>query len=345
MDSLWSHIEDKGLPQEGGGITLDMSLRSLLQRSRVTLPKLKEVVAQHMNVAMPLNSSKDLNELLDEVSGPAKRRSATRTTLRREKQLSNELAAVVGVFYLTRGEVVRSLWRYIKEHKLQDPKDGRYILCDALLERLFGTARVSMFKMNAMLQRHMFDPEEVVPQEEAASGTASSARKRKRSSAASKSSVGSAKTKKEKSQSKPSKSQSRSQSQSRSRSKTPLLSDTLAAFIGEKEMSRPQVVKRLWEYIREKELQNPKDKRQILCDSTLQAIFGRKRVTMFSMNKFLSPHFRAPYEEEEEEEEEEGEEGEEEEEEEESGEDSSSSVEAPASKRQRVSSNDIKSES
>jgi upstream activation factor subunit UAF30 len=36
--------------------------------------------------------------------------------------LSDELAAVVGSKKLTRPQVVKQLWVYIKKHKLQDPK-------------------------------------------------------------------------------------------------------------------------------------------------------------------------------------------------------------------------------
>jgi upstream activation factor subunit UAF30 len=44
----------------------------------------------------------------------------------------------------------------------------------------------------------------------------------------------------------------------------------------------------MWEYIREHNLQNPKDKRQILLDEDLRKIFKVKSFTAFSMNKYLS---------------------------------------------------------
>jgi upstream activation factor subunit UAF30 len=66
------------------------------------------------------------------------------------------------------------------------------------------------------------------------------------------------------------------------------LSQELSAFIGEVTSTRGQVVKALWDYIKEKNLQNPKDRREILCDKQLEKIFKRKKVTMFSMNKYLS---------------------------------------------------------
>mmetsp|Transcript_13649 Transcript_13649/g.39877 ORF Transcript_13649/g.39877 Transcript_13649/m.39877 type:complete len:124 (-) Transcript_13649:144-515(-) len=37
--------------------------------------------------------------------------------------------------------------------------------------------------------------------------------------------------------------------------------------------------------------QNPSDKREIICDDALKAVMGGKsKVTMFTMNKFISPH-------------------------------------------------------
>ena len=46
----------------------------------------------------------------------------------------------------------------------------------------------------------------------------------------------------------------------------------------------------MWVYIREKNLQNPKDKRKIICDQTLHGIFQVKNINMFQMNKALSKH-------------------------------------------------------
>jgi upstream activation factor subunit UAF30 len=53
------------------------------------------------------------------------------------------------------------------------------------------------------------------------------------------------------------------------------------------QLSRPQVVKKIWAYIKSNELQDPNDKRQILCDEKLHAVFKQDKVNMFSMNKLL----------------------------------------------------------
>ncbi|KAL2268255.1 hypothetical protein VTJ83DRAFT_3101 [Remersonia thermophila] len=65
------------------------------------------------------------------------------------------------------------------------------------------------------------------------------------------------------------------------------LSDPLAELCGETQLSRPQVVKKLWDYIKANDLQDPNDKRQIRCDEKLHAVFKQDKINMFSMNKLL----------------------------------------------------------
>src|SRR5688572_19123317 len=57
-------------------------------------------------------------------------------------------------------------------------------------------------------------------------------------------------------------------------------------------MSRLEVVKRLWAYIKENELQDPSDKRFIVCDKRLMTIFKQDRIHSFTMNKFLTDHLK-----------------------------------------------------
>ncbi|KAH8645524.1 hypothetical protein BX600DRAFT_166613 [Xylariales sp. PMI_506] len=59
---------------------------------------------------------------------------------------------------------------------------------------------------------------------------------------------------------------------------------------GEYTLSRPQVVKKLWEHIKANELQDPKDKRQIRCDEKMHAVFKQSKVDMFQMNKMIGDH-------------------------------------------------------
>ncbi len=68
-------------------------------------------------------------------------------------------------------------------------------------------------------------------------------------------------------------------------------STELAAVVGSSPLPRTEVVSKVWEYIKRKNLQNPENKREILADDKLQAIFGGKsRVSMFEMNKHFAQH-------------------------------------------------------
>ena len=67
-------------------------------------------------------------------------------------------------------------------------------------------------------------------------------------------------------------------------------SKELAAVVGSKPLPRPEVVSKVWDYIKRNNLQNPQNKREIKADSKLEKVFGKKSVTMFEMNKHLAQH-------------------------------------------------------
>lgn len=69
------------------------------------------------------------------------------------------------------------------------------------------------------------------------------------------------------------------------------LSAELEAVVGSGPLPRGQVVKKLWEYIKANNLQNPENKRNIIADDKLKTLFGGKgEVTMFEMTKLVSKH-------------------------------------------------------
>lgn len=65
------------------------------------------------------------------------------------------------------------------------------------------------------------------------------------------------------------------------------LSEPLAALLEVDKLSRPQVVKQLWVYIKGNDLQNPSNKREIMCDGRFRAVFGVDKIDMFKMNQVL----------------------------------------------------------
>lgn len=69
------------------------------------------------------------------------------------------------------------------------------------------------------------------------------------------------------------------------------ISDDLAAVVGAGPMPRSEVVKKLWEYIKKHDLQDPKNKRNINADDKLKKVFdGKGMVNMFEMTKLVSKH-------------------------------------------------------
>jgi upstream activation factor subunit UAF30 len=69
--------------------------------------------------------------------------------------------------------------------------------------------------------------------------------------------------------------------------------DALAAVVGKDPLPRTEVTKKIWDYIRTNNLQDPNDKRTIRADAKLKAIFdGKDSVTMFELTKLVNAHLK-----------------------------------------------------
>ena len=189
---------------------------------------------------------------------------------------------------IARTEVVKLMWVRIKEKGLQNPKDGREILLDKEMVECFGRKKFTMFSMNKFISAHIYtdEPEPKVKKE----------KKMK-------------KEKERKSEDKKVKSKSKTSSKASGQSASPvkgkktrkkveaglqpkhILSPSLAFVCNTDALARPQIVTALWVYIKAKNLQDPNDKRSIICDEALGIVMGgEKVVTMFTMHKFIAPH-------------------------------------------------------
>lgn len=66
----------------------------------------------------------------------------------------------------------------------------------------------------------------------------------------------------------------------------------LSALLGgATEISRPEVTKQIWAYIKLNNLQDPKDKRVIVPDALLGAVIGTDAINMLMMTKEINKHF------------------------------------------------------
>ncbi|KAL9107106.1 MAG: hypothetical protein Q9227_007972 [Pyrenula ochraceoflavens] len=73
------------------------------------------------------------------------------------------------------------------------------------------------------------------------------------------------------------------------------LSPALSSLLGgETTLSRPETVSRIWKHIKANDLQDPADKRQIICDDGMRAVFKTDKVHMFTMTKILNQNLYGP---------------------------------------------------
>ena len=64
----------------------------------------------------------------------------------------------------------------------------------------------------------------------------------------------------------------------------------LGAVVGASPMPRTEVTKKLWQYIKKNNLQDPKQRRMINADDKLRPIFKKDQVSMFDMTKLVNKH-------------------------------------------------------
>jgi chromatin remodeling complex protein RSC6 len=93
---------------------------------------------------------------------PAKKKAASKrkpnAAFMKPMHPTAALAAVVGSSPMPRTEVTKKLWQYIKRKGLQDQKERRMINADDALKVVFGgKARVSMFDMTKLVNKHLKD--------------------------------------------------------------------------------------------------------------------------------------------------------------------------------------------
>jgi DNA topoisomerase-3 len=85
----------------------------------------------------------------------AQPKAPRKTTAASGKTPSAALAAVIGPELVSRTEVMKKLWDYIKANNLQDPKDKRTILADAKLRPVLEADAVNMFALAGIAGKHL----------------------------------------------------------------------------------------------------------------------------------------------------------------------------------------------
>ena len=71
------------------------------------------------------------------------------------------------------------------------------------------------------------------------------------------------------------------------------VSDTLAKVIGSDPTPRPQIIKKIWDYIKLNDLQDKDNRRMINADEKLKEVFGGKtQISMFELAKVVNNHIK-----------------------------------------------------
>ncbi|KAL8144173.1 hypothetical protein V2J09_017205 [Rumex salicifolius] len=217
--------------------------------------------------------------------------------------VSPELETIVGQPAMTRTEIVKQLWVYIRKNNLQDPSNKRKIICNDELRLLFETDATDMFQMNKLLSKHILplppkdagppskkvkvdeDPEvkntESNPIEAVASFSSPSGREMPHSEMNKELSENSLPLPSEETAQQSKKENVEESEGKNTEPNSVVLSEALTSFFGaiEREMPQSEVFKRFSEYIRAQGLELNsllKDPitSEITCDAKLQKLFG-----------------------------------------------------------------------
>ena len=81
------------------------------------------------------------------------------TGVTKPMKLSEELADICGVEEASRGQCMKHLFAYIKEHGLKDSEDGRFFNPDKKMAKVFGKDKLRSFGMSKFIGKHLSDIE------------------------------------------------------------------------------------------------------------------------------------------------------------------------------------------
>ncbi|KAM5549142.1 upstream activation factor subunit spp27 [Rosa sericea] len=216
--------------------------------------------------------------------------------------LSPQLQVIVGEPEMARPEVVKKLWAYIREKDLQDPKNRRNIICDESLHAVFRVKSIDMFKMNKVLSKHIWplnredeplkkmkkgeDSDHSISEGDVSNVEEQEVEEEEEEEVKKEKGSNRKRTKKRRS----AKVDKEVKKRGGGFTKLSSLSPELQNITGASELARTEVVKKLWNYIRENNLQDPNNRKIIICDELFRTLFDVDSIDMFQMNKALSKH-------------------------------------------------------
>lgn len=188
----------------------------------------------------------------------------------------------------SRGNVLRCINQYVKDNNLQNPDDRRVFRCDEKLKAVLGVDECTIIGISKHIQPHLLKPEDLgehyIQQAEEYEREYLKRKAREKSEEL-----------KALRNSDPIEESSNGTSDGRRKNKNGnlfkpvVLSDDLAAVCNARELTRPEVIKKVWAYIRENKLQKERGK-AVKCDALLKKVFGTDELTTTFIMKGITPH-------------------------------------------------------
>lgn len=215
------------------------------------------------------------------------------TGLEKPVVLAQPLADFFKEVVMPRSQIPKRISVYAKEHKLQDPNNGRRIVSDAALKEAFNVDEFTFFSLQKLISGLVYRPEECSEElQELAKQCEEKLleeKRVKREQLVASGEIDAASAKRS------SKKQKRVDANGEPRktglSKPMQLSAALTAVVGEDQLSRSDVMKKIWDYIKANNLKDPNNGKQVLCDDKLKAVFdGNNTIGNIAIMKYLSQH-------------------------------------------------------
>ncbi|OAO15793.1 SWIB complex BAF60b domain-containing protein [Blastocystis sp. ATCC 50177/Nand II] len=251
---LWRYIFENNLSKDDT-VTCNEELKSLCGKDEIKGKDVYKLIMQH--------SSEDGTKKVKPKKAASKEKGATTLRTCKVFKLSPALKAIVGKDKETQSHVVKGVWKYIHEKNLQDPNNKRTIINDEAMKKVFESDTVTIAGIMKGVQKHLTETSETATEE---------IRKR------------TPRTKKE-----------AAEGEAKPRNgyaKEYPVDKALADFVGSDVCSRTTYTKKVWEYIKQNNLQNPKNKREIVCDAKLKSVLLQDRLDMMHIAKAFSSHLK-----------------------------------------------------
>ncbi|KAJ8900883.1 hypothetical protein NDN08_000182 [Rhodosorus marinus] len=275
MDTIEERKEAKEEPEDA---SLEEEEEEVVEEEEAAESSGSEVVIEEIEEEAEDEEEEDV----EDSPKPAKRRKLT--AFEKAVVLKDPLAEALGVRVVSRCKLPRHVKAYIEKHGLEkNPKDRREYLSDDTMRKVLKTKTFSMFSINKYMAPLIIKPDECdeETQEEARAYEA------KVLAALPATSNGESKAAKKRKKAKGSGGQG---GKGGGLTKPMKLSEEMAFVCEADILSRTEVVKAIWVYIRKNNLKDPSDGRKIICDARLQDVFGESRVGIFEMHKYIGRH-------------------------------------------------------